>query len=191
MVRNIRKRRWRVNSRGKIRWERLFATGPLCSNENTIKDIFSIFQMRVYVCVCVCMRVPITFAGIVTQFIFMSILTMYFLFAHRFYAQFNSPRVHKLTIYQFRISTKTNIRYEARGQPLRIVSKHVCWSTINIHTVLIYSILCVSVFIIDKFLYNLLNGFLVGMGTKFIEFIIGFKLWISLWKYYNYIGMND
>lgn len=190
MVCNIRKRRWRVN-REKIRWERLFATGLLCSNENTIKNIFSIFQMRVYVCVCVCMRVPITFAGIVTQFIFMSILTMYFLFAHRFYAQFNSPRVHKLTIYQFRISTKTNIRYEARGQPLRIVSKHVCWSTINIHTVLIYSILCVSVFIIDKFLYNLLNGFLVGMGTKFIEFIIGFKLWISLWKYYNYIGMND
>lgn len=153
--------------------------------------IFYFPNACVCMCVCVCMRVPITFAGIVTQFIFMSILTMYFLFAHRFYAQFNSPRVHKLTIYQFRISTKTNIRYEARGQPLRIVSKHVCWSTINIHTVLIYSILCVSVFIIDKFLYNLLNGFLVGMGTKFIEFIIGFKLWISLWKYYNYIGMND
>lgn len=119
MVYNIRKRRWRVNSRGKIRWERLFATSPLRSNENTIKDIFSIFQMLVCMCmyICVCMHVPITFAGMVTQFIFMSILTMYFLFAHRFYAQFNSPRVHKLTIYQFRISTKTNIRYEARGQP--------------------------------------------------------------------------
>lgn len=134
MVYNIRKRRWRVNSRGKIRWERLFATGPLRSNENTIKDIFSIFQMLVCMCmyICVCMHVPITFADMVTQFIFMSILTMYFLFAHRFYAQFNSSRVHKLTIYQFRISTKTNIRYEARGQPLRIVSKYVCWSTINV-----------------------------------------------------------
>lgn len=98
--------------------------------------IFYFPNTCVYVCmymyICVCMHVPITFAGMVTQFIFMSILTMYFLFAHRFYAQFNSPRVHKLTIYQFRISTKTNIRYEARGQPLRIVSKYVCWSTINV-----------------------------------------------------------
>lgn len=100
-------------------------------------------------CVCVCMRVPITFAGMVTQFIFMSILTMYFLFAHRFYAQFNSPRVHKLTIYQFRISTKTNIRYGPRGQSLRIVSKHVCWSTINVQildTVLIYPIILCACF---------------------------------------------
>lgn len=174
MVCNIRKRRWRVNGRRKIRWERLF--GPLRSNENTIRDIFSIFQIRV--CVCVCMRVPITFAGMVTQFIFMSILTMYFLFAHRFYAQFNSPRVHKLTIYQFRISTKTNIRYGPRGQSLRIVSKHVCWSTINVQildTVLIYPIILCACFhnwqIFVIVLYNLLNGFLVGMGTKFIEFI--------------------
>lgn len=154
MVCNIRKRRWRVNSRGKIRWERLFATGPLLrSNENTIRDIFSIFQM------CVCVRVPITFAGMVTQFIFMPILTMYFLFAHRFYAQFNSPRVHKLTIYQFRISTKTNIRYGARGQPLRIVSKRVCRSIINVqilYTVLIYSILCASINIINKFLLRII-----------------------------------
>ena len=29
--------------------------------------------------------VPITFTGTVTRFIFMSILTMYFLFVHRFY----------------------------------------------------------------------------------------------------------
>lgn len=105
------------------------------------------------------MRVPITFACMVTQFIFMSILTMYFLFAHRFYAQFNSPRVHKLTIYQFRISTKTNIRYGARGQPLRIVSKRVCRPTINVqilHTVLIYSILCASINIINKFLLRII-----------------------------------